>query len=36
MTDSALIIFGLQNDFLPIGNAEIDALEEISNNLKAI
>ena len=36
MTDSALIIFGLQNDFLPIGNAEVDGLEEISNNLKAI
>lgn len=36
MSNSALIIFGLQNDFLPIGNAEVVGLEEISNNLKAI
>jgi nicotinamidase/pyrazinamidase len=36
MKDSALIIFGLQNDFLSVGNATFDGLDEISNNLKAI
>jgi len=34
MNDNALFIFGLQNDFLPVGNAEILGMEEISGSIK--
>ncbi|MEY3320443.1 MAG: hypothetical protein RLZZ417_26 [Bacteroidota bacterium] len=34
MRDSALIIFGIQNDFLSVGNAEVDGLEELSKKIR--
>lgn len=36
MFEGVLIMFGLQNDFLSLGNAEIPGLEAISQNIKDI